>query len=129
MEVYGQSSSMVTGLPVRAWGAPPRLYPESVSARSPDSGIGELFGTVRHAVARTGRIVLWNPSTTTTFRHLLSEALGMNIEQLIPDARGLGLRKTGEEIRVKMSPSLMEKVHHRGVANGGAKGRFALAIT
>ncbi len=119
-----------------------------------DLGMGRLFGSVRDAVivadADTGRIVLWNPAAEETFGYSAAEALGMSVEELVPDylrarhrtgmARyrdtGHGpyidsntaldlpaVRKTGEEIRVELTLSPIEPEHE-----ATAKGRFVLAI-
>ena len=119
-----------------------------------DLGIGRLFKTVRDAVivadADTGRIVLWNPAAEETFGYAAAEALGMSVEELVPDylrarhragmARyrdtGHGpyidsnaaldlpaVRKTGEEIRVELTLSPIEPERE-----AAAEGRFVLAI-
>src|SRR5215212_7059384 len=56
--------------------------------RPRDLGIGRLFEPVRDAVIvadLTGQIVLWNPAATEIFGYSPSEALDMNIEELVPD--------------------------------------------
>jgi PAS domain S-box-containing protein len=122
--------------------------------RPQDLGIGRLFERVRDAVivadAHTGRIVLWNPAATEIFGYSVSEALEMNVEELVPERlreqhrAGLAryretghgpyidshellelpaMRKTGEEIRIEMSLNPIEPVHDLD-----SEGRFALAI-
>jgi PAS domain S-box-containing protein len=122
--------------------------------RPEDLGIGRLFASIRDAVivaeASSGRIVLWNPAAEEIFGYPLSEALGLNIDALVPERlkarhragmaryRDTGhgpyvdsnelldlpaLRKGGEEIRVEMS--LTPVVPTEGAAAGR---RFALAI-
>jgi PAS domain S-box-containing protein len=119
-----------------------------------DLGIGRLFERVRDAIivadANTGRIVLWNPAAEQIFGYSSAEAMGMSVEELVPDhlkARhragiagyretGHGnyidsdtmldlpaVRKTGEEIRVEMTLSSIEPVRETA-----AEGRFVLAI-
>ena len=119
-----------------------------------DLGIGRLFESIRDAVivadANTGRIVLWNPASEEIFGYSTAEALGMSVEELVPDylkARhragmagyrdtGHGryidantvldlpaVRKTGEEIRIELTLSPIEPVHE-----AAAEGRFVLAI-
>jgi PAS domain S-box-containing protein len=123
-----------------------------------DLGIGHLFEHVRDAVivaeAATGRIVLWNPAATEIFGYPASEALEMNVENLVParlrDRHRAGLasyretghgtyidspsllelpavRKSGEEICIEMSLSAIEPVGGKA-ANGGGQERYALAI-
>ena len=123
--------------------------------RPQDLGIGRPFETVRDAVivadARTGRIVLWNPAATETFGYPASEALQMNVEQLVPERlrdrhraglaryreRGRGpyidsqellelpaVRRTGEEIRIEMSLNPIEPT----LDFGDEESRFVLAI-
>ena len=57
--------------------------------RPRDLGIGHLFERVRDAIivadAHTGRIVLWNPAATEIFGYSVSEALEMNVEELVPE--------------------------------------------
>jgi len=122
--------------------------------RPEDLGFGALFGGIRDAVivaeANSGRIVLWNPAAEEIFGYPLSEALGLDIDALVPerlkarhragmagyrdtghgpyiDSRELldlpALRKGGEEIRVQLS--LTSVVPTEGAAAGR---RFALAI-
>jgi len=122
--------------------------------RPEDLGIGRLFASIRDAVivaeASSGRIVLWNPAAEEIFGYPLSEALGLDIDALVPERlkerhragmaryRDTGhgpyvdsnelldlpaLRKGGEEIRVEMS--LTPVVPTEGAAAGR---RFALAI-
>ena len=123
--------------------------------RPQDLGIGYLFERVRDAVivadAHTGRIVLWNPAATEIFGYSVSEALEMNVEELVPerlrerhriglaryretghgpyiDSRELlelpAVRKTGEGIRIEMSLSPIQPM--RGV--GDEERRYALAV-
>src|SRR4028118_1995681 len=113
-----------------------------------DRGMGRRFESVRDAVivadANTGRMVLWNPAAETIFGYSTTEALGMSVEELVPDylkARhragmagyrdtGHGryidfnavlvlpaVRKGGEEIRVELTLSPIEPVD--GAAGGG----------
>jgi PAS domain S-box-containing protein len=122
--------------------------------RPQDLGIGHLFERVRDAIivadAQTGRIALWNPAAETIFGYSRAEALGMSVEELVPDylkARhragmagyrdtGHGryidsnkvldlpaVRKGGEEIRVELTLSPIEPVDGAAV-----DGRFVLAI-
>jgi PAS domain S-box-containing protein len=119
-----------------------------------DMGMGHLFESIRDAVivadANTGRMVLWNPTAENIFGYSRAEAVGMSVEELVPDylkARhragmavyrdtGHGryidsntildlpaLRKSGEEIRVELTLSPTEPV--RGAA---VEGRYVLAI-
>ncbi len=118
-----------------------------------DLGIGRLFESVRDAVivadAGSGGIVLWNPAAEEIFGYTAAEALGMNVEDLVPDrlrarhragmagyrdtGRGRyvdsntalalpAVRKGGEEIRVELTLSPIE------AAEGTAGGRMVLAI-
>lgn len=52
-------------------------------------GIGTLFYEIRDAVivadTRTGRIALWNPAAEVMFGYGQSEAVGMLVEQLVPE--------------------------------------------
>ena len=61
---------------------------EDVTLKPQDLGIGKLFESVREATivadATTGRIVLWNLAATEIFGYSSSEALGMNVEDLVP---------------------------------------------
>src|SRR4028119_48539 len=54
-----------------------------------DLGMGRLFESVRDAVivadANTGRMVLWNPAAKEIFGYSGAEALGMSVEELVPD--------------------------------------------
>jgi two-component system sensor histidine kinase/response regulator len=119
-----------------------------------DLGMGRLFESIRDAVivadADTGRMVLWNPAAENIFGYSGAEAVGMSVEELVPDylkARhragmagyrdtGHGryidsntvldlpaLRKSGEEIRVELTLSPIEPV--RGAA---VEVRYVLAI-
>jgi PAS domain S-box-containing protein len=51
--------------------------------------MGRLFESVRDAVivadANTGRMVLWNPAAKEIFGYSRAEALGMSVEELVPD--------------------------------------------
>jgi PAS domain S-box-containing protein len=124
------------------WSALPLRYAAVVPAdriehmRPEELGIGKLFGRIREAVivadATTQRIVLWNPAATNIFGYSISEALELNIEELVPeplkaqhrtgitryaetghgpyiDSRRLlelpALTKSGEEIYVELSLS------------------------
>src|SRR5918997_896828 len=123
--------------------------------RPQDLGIGHLFERVRDAVivadAQTGRIVLWNPAATEIFGYSVSEALEMEVAELVPerlrerhraglaryretgrgpyiDSRELlelpAMRNTGEEIRIEMSLSPIVPVHDVG----DEERRYALAV-
>jgi PAS domain S-box-containing protein len=127
--------------------------PES-AVRPQDLGIGRLFENVRDAVivaeANTGRIVLWNPAATEVFGYSPEEALGLSVEEIVPDhlkerhRAGLSryrdtghgpyidsyavldlpaVRKGGEEIQVELSLSPIEPL-----PGGRAGGRFVLAV-
>ncbi len=118
-----------------------------------DLGMGRLFESIRDAVivadANTGRMVLWNPAAEKIFGYSSAEALGMSVEELVPDylrarhragmagyrntGRGRyidsnavldlpALRKGGEEIRVELTLSPIEPVRR------AVEGRFVLAI-
>jgi PAS domain S-box-containing protein len=54
-----------------------------------DLGIGRLFERIQDAVivavAKTQRIVLWNPAATNIFGYSASEALGLRVEDLVPE--------------------------------------------
>ncbi len=54
-----------------------------------DWGIGRLFDDVRDAIvvvdAHSGEILLWNPAASEIFGYSLSEALGMRVEELVPE--------------------------------------------
>src|SRR5215210_1738755 len=122
--------------------------------RLEDLGFGRLFANVRDAVivaeANSGRIVLWNPAAEEIFGYPLSEALGVDIDALVPgrlkerhraglaryrdtghgphvDSHELldlpALRKGGEEIRVEMSLSPVIPTEETAAGR-----RFALAI-
>jgi PAS domain S-box-containing protein/diguanylate cyclase (GGDEF)-like protein len=59
--------------------------PDTVSAES--LGIGGLFAHLRDAVVvadDAGRIVLWNPAASTMFGYAAEEAIGQNVEMLVP---------------------------------------------
>jgi diguanylate cyclase (GGDEF)-like protein/PAS domain S-box-containing protein len=108
------------------------MDPHSADARI----LGPLFASVRDAVivasARSGRIVMWNPAAEIMFGYLVSEAVGMLIEQIVPErlraqhragiqryaetARGKyinsrealelpALRKSGDEITIELTLS------------------------
>jgi PAS domain S-box-containing protein len=127
----------------------------NLAFRPQDLGIGHLFERVRDAVivadAHTGRIVLWNSAATEIFGYSVSEALEMNVEELVPerlkvqhrgglaryretghgryiDSRELlelpAVRKTGEAIRIEMSLSPIEPTRDVGDEDR----RYALAI-
>ena len=118
-----------------------------------DLGMGRLFESVRDAVivseADTGGVVLWNPAAGVIFGYSAAEAIGMSVEEIVPDRlkalhragmagyRDTGhgqyvdsnevlslpaVRKGGEEIRVELTLNPIE------VASGPAEGRFVLAI-
>ena len=119
-----------------------------------DLGMGRLFESIRDAVivadATTGRIVLWNPAAEQIFGYSASEALGMSVEDLVPDYLGArhragvagyrdtghgryidsntvldlpAVRKSGEEVRIELTLSPIEPVD-----GAAAEGRFVLAI-
>ena len=119
-----------------------------------DLGMGHLFESVRDAVivadANTGSMVLWNPAAEAIFGYSTAEALGMSVEELVPDylkarhrtgmagyrdtghARYIdsntalnlpAVRKSGEEICVELTLSPIEPVDGAAV-----EGRFVLAI-
>ena len=119
-----------------------------------DLGMGLLFESIRDAVivadTNTGKIVLWNSAAEAIFGYSTAEALGMSVEELVPDylkvrhraglagyrdtGRGRyidsdtvldlpAVRKTGEEIHVELTLSPIEPVRE-----AAAKGRFVLAI-
>jgi PAS domain S-box-containing protein len=54
-----------------------------------DLGIGRLFERIQDAVivavAKTQRIVLWNPAATNIFGYSASEALELRVEALVPE--------------------------------------------
>src|SRR5688572_8586498 len=54
-----------------------------------DLGIGRLFERIQDAVivavAKTQRIVLWNPAATHIFGYTASEALELRVEDLVPE--------------------------------------------
>src|SRR3954447_26666233 len=116
-----------------------------------DLGFGQLFWEARDAVvvgdAESGRIVLWNPAAADLFGIPATEAIGLSIEPLMPDAlrarhraglagcreTGRGplidakhpvelpaLRRTGEPITIELTLSPL--------AVSTVPGRFVLAI-
>src|ERR671917_656483 len=119
-----------------------------------DLGIGRLFERIQDAVivavAKTQRIVLWNPAATHIFGYSASEALELRVEDLVPEylkdqhrtgiahyaETGHGpyidshkplelpaIRKGGKEVYVELSLSSI------GVEGGiDSNGRFVLAI-
>jgi PAS domain S-box-containing protein len=119
-----------------------------------DLGIGRLFESIRDAIivadASTGKIVLWNPAAEHIFGYSSAEAMGMSVDELVPDslkarhrAGMTGYRetghgryidsntvldlpavcRTGEEIRVELTLSPIEPVRETT-----AEGPFVLAI-
>src|ERR687898_2058643 len=139
----------------RCWKVRTMTLPNEGEALAPqDLGMGLLFESSRDAVivadANTGKIVLWNSAAEAIFGYSTAEALGMSVEELIPNylkarhrAGMAGYRKTGhgsyidsntlldlpavsktgKEIRVELTLSPIEPV-------GGAavEGRLVLAI-
>jgi PAS domain S-box-containing protein len=128
--------------------------PEGSIVRPQDLGIGKLFETVRDAVivaeVTTGRIILWNRAATKVFGYSPEEALGLSVEEIVPERlkerhqaglsryRDTGhgpyidsytvldlpaVRKGGEEIRVEMTLSPIESL-----PEVGAEGRFVVAV-
>lgn len=83
---------------------------EAKEARTPgveldphELGIGRLFNAIRDAVVVAddeGRIVLWNAGAIAMFGYTLSEALEMNVDQLVPPeykkAHNAGMRRYRE---------------------------------
>jgi PAS domain S-box-containing protein len=55
-----------------------------------DLGFGPLFWTIREALvvadAATGEIVLWNPAAESLFGYSREEAVGMLVENLVPES-------------------------------------------
>ena len=125
-----------------------------------DLGFGQLFEKIRDGVivadAKDQRIVLWNSAATTIFGYSSSEALGLRVEDLVPerykaqhrvgicryhetgrgrytDANKLldlpAVSKSGEEIRVELSLSPIGVVEAAAAAeeNGGSSS-YVLAI-
>jgi PAS domain S-box-containing protein len=119
-----------------------------------DLGIGSLFERIQDAVivavAKTQRIVLWNPAATNIFGYSASEALGLRVEDLVPESlkdqhrRGIAhyaetghgpyidshrplelpaIRKGGKEVYVELSFS---SIGPEGEMD--SKERFVLAI-
>src|SRR5215213_4643674 len=119
-----------------------------------DLGIGRLFERIQDAVivavAKTQRIVLWNPAATNIFGYSASEALELRVEDLVPEylkdqhRRGIAdyaetghgpyidshrplelpaIRKGGKEVYVELSLSSIDP-------EGGidTNERFVLAI-
>ncbi|MDP9457396.1 MAG: PAS domain S-box protein [Actinomycetota bacterium] len=122
--------------------------------RPQDLGIGKLFENVRDAVivaeAGSGRIVLWNWAATEVFGYSPEEALGLSVEELVPDRlkgrhrEGLSrycdtghgpyidsytvldlpaVRKGGEELNIELTLSPIEPL-----PEADAEGRFVLAV-
>ncbi|QIN80084.1 PAS domain S-box protein [Rubrobacter marinus] len=122
--------------------------------RPQDLGIGKLFENVRDAVivaeAGTGRIVLWNRAATEVFGYAPEEALGMSVEEVVPERlkerhraglsryRDTGhgpyidsytvldlpaVRKGGEEVSIELTLSPVEPL-----PESEAEGRFVLAV-
>jgi PAS domain S-box-containing protein len=119
-----------------------------------DLGIGRLFERIQDAVivavAKTQRIVLWNPAATNIFGYSASEALELRVEDLVPEylkdqhRRGIAhyaktghgpyidshrplelpaIRKGGKEIYVELSLSTI------GLEGGiDSNERFVLAV-
>ena len=119
-----------------------------------DSEIGSLLEGVRDAMivaeASTGRIVYWNPVASEVFGYSRAEALGMDVEELVPGLLGArqqaemsryratghdryiesgavldlsAVPKGGEEIVVELTLSPLELVR-----DAGHQGEFVLAI-
>lgn len=114
----------------------------------------KLFGQIRDAViladAYSGRVILWNPAAEKVFGYSSSEALGMQIETLVPEylkdqhhagmvryresGRGphidsgmplelLAVRKDGQEIRVELY------LNHLEPGNGAESSeRYVMAV-
>ena len=63
--------------------------PEGSIVRPQDLGFGKLFEPVRDAVivaeANTGRIVLWNRAATEVFSYSPEKALGLSLEEIVPE--------------------------------------------
>ena len=122
--------------------------------RREEFGIGTLFERVRDAVivaeAGSGRVVLWNPAATRVFGHPAQEALGMPVEELVPEylkgrhregiarygetGRGAyveseefldlpAVTKDGQKIRVELS---LNPIDLEDGSGGG--GRYVLAV-
>lgn len=120
-----------------------------------DVGFGQLFEKIRDGVivadAKTQRIVLWNSAATAIFEYSTSEALGLRVEDLVPDrfkaqhragiaryyetGRGRyidanklldlpAVAKSGREIRVELSLSPIIG----GPAEGNGGSSYVLAI-
>jgi PAS domain S-box-containing protein len=119
-----------------------------------DPGTRRLFESIRDAIivadVHTGRIAMWNTAAESIFGYSRAEALGMSVEELIPDylkaryrAGMAGYRKTGHgsyidsntvldspavsktgrEIRVELTLSPIEPA-----AGAAVEGRLVLAI-
>ncbi len=116
-----------------------------------DLGLGVLFGSIRDAVivgdAESGRIVLWNPAAEALFGYSRADAVGMLMEDLVPERlreahrAGLAryaagesgplinatrpievpaLRRDGEEIAIELTLNPLEETR--------VPGRFVLAL-
>jgi PAS domain S-box-containing protein len=97
-----------------------------LTIRSQDLGIGSLFQRIGEAVivadASTGRIVLWNGAATEIFGYSSQEALGLSVEDLIPEhlkaqlrARMVRFRETGRETHINSHQLLdLPAVHKEG---------------
>ena len=125
-----------------------------LEVRPQDLGIGKLFDNIRDAVivaeAGTGRIVLWNRAATEVFGYSPEEALGLSVEEIVPERlrerhraglsryRDTGhgpyidsytvldlpaVRKGGEEIGIELTLSPIEPQ-----PEADAEGRFVLAV-
>src|SRR5215204_2547519 len=88
-----------------------------------DSDIGSLFEGVLDAVivaeASTGRIIYWNPAASEVFGYSTAEALGMHLEELVPD---LIMARHRDE-----TPDYHETGYGRYIASGGVLDLTALS--